>query len=88
MLRLHFPELFAPQIDAIAMELSRKVDELRSTIGATVDERMAPQVQAIRAAHRSLSSEVTRLAASTTDGFAKTERRLARIENRLAGKSP
>jgi hypothetical protein len=81
MLRLHFPELFAPQIDALAVELRRRVDQLKATIGAEVDERMAPQVQQLRSAHERLTSEVTRLATSTNDGFQRLERRIGKIEH-------
>lgn len=86
MLRLHFPELFATQIDAIAVELSRKIDQLRSTIGATVDERIAPQIQTMRAEHRQLSSEVARLAENTAECFSRIERRLAKNECELQKK--
>lgn len=87
MLRLHFPELFQPHVDALAQELCRRIDELRSTIGAEVDERMAPQVQQLRAANDRLTENVTRLTRSTDDGFRRVERRIGKIEDQLSAKS-
>lgn|SRR5512147_227909 len=80
MLRLHFPELFSPQIDALTRELTHRIDALRATIGAEVDERVSPQVQMLRAAHERLTSDVTRLAQSTDEGFTRLERRIYKIE--------
>lgn len=81
MLRLHLPELFAPQIDSLAQELSKKIDQLKATIGATVDERMAPQVQKLQADHQYLTAQVTRLTTSTDDGFTRIESRLRKLED-------
>src|SRR5512147_1953838 len=80
MLRLHFPGLFSPQIDALTRELTHRIDALRATIGAEVDERVSPQVQMLRAAHERLTSDVTRLAQSTDEGFTRLERRIYKIE--------
>jgi hypothetical protein len=80
MLRLHFPELFAPQVATLAVELCRRIDQLKATIGAEVDERVAPQVQQLRAAHTQLTGDVVRLAQSTNDGFQRIERRITKIE--------
>lgn len=79
-LRLHLPELFAPQVDSLAAELSAKIESLRATIGVTVDERMAPQVQKIRSEHSRLCSDVMKLTTSVEDGFGRLERRLTILE--------
>jgi hypothetical protein len=82
MLQLHFPEFFVPRVDALAEELSKRIDELRATVGATVDERMAPQIQKIRFDHSKLETAVCRLASTTNEGFGRIERRLVKLENK------
>ena len=78
--RLYLPELFTPCVDSLAIELSAKIESLRATIGATVDERMAPQVQKIRAEHARLQADVMKLTTSVEDGFGRLERRLSILE--------
>lgn len=82
MLKLHFPELFLPQVEALAKELHRKIDDIKATIGAEVDERMAPQIQRIRVEHTDLVGEVTQLASNTNDRFRKIELRMAVLEGK------
>jgi hypothetical protein len=82
MLQLHLPELFSPHIEALAQELCRRIDDVRSTIGAEIDERMAPQIRQIRSSHQKLTSEVSRLAHTTNTGFSRLERRIGELERK------
>lgn len=82
MLRLHFPELFTSQIDALAAELYRRLEELKATIGAEVDERMAPQVQRLRAEHDRLTASVAALTHDTDEGLRRIERRMRELEQK------
>jgi hypothetical protein len=82
MLRLHFPEFFVPHVDALAQELHKRIDDICATIGAEIDERMAPQVQQLRATDEKLGQQVVRLARSTNDGFQRIERRIAKLEKK------
>lgn len=83
MMRLHFPELFQPAMDALAQEIHRRIDDLKTTLGAEIDERIAPQVQVLRSQHKGLAKELARLAEGTNDGFSRIERRFERIEGIL-----
>lgn len=83
MLQLHLPELFSPHIESLARELCRRIDDMKSTIGAEIDERVAPQVQQIRANHQKLTTEVSRLAHATSTGFGRFERRISELERKI-----
>lgn len=87
MLHLHLPELFESDISTLATLLSKRLDDLRSTLGAEVDERMAPQIESVRAEHNRLASRVTTLVTSTEDGFKRFHRRIRRLEVEFEKKS-